>query len=145
MLNRVELIGNLGRDPEIRHTSAGEKVVSLSVATSIKWKKDGVTHEKTEWHRVVIFNQTLARVAEEYLRKGSRAYFMGRLATHKWTDKQGIDRWTTEIVVPNFGGDLLLLDARRDDGAPASAAGASVQEPAAPPATPPELDDEIPF
>ncbi len=144
MLNRVEIIGNLGRDPEIRHTNAGEKVVSLSVATSIKWKKDGVTHEKTEWHRVVIFNQALAGVAEQYLRKGSRAYFMGRLSTHKWTDKQGIDRWTTEIVVPNFGGDLLLLDSKRD-GDGAEPANGSPQAEAAPPATPPELDDDIPF
>jgi single-strand DNA-binding protein len=117
-VNKVILIGNLGRDPEIRSLNSGDKVVNLRIATSENWrdKATGERREKTEWHSVVIFNENLARVAEQYLRKGSKVYLEGQLQTRKWTDQQGQERYTTEIVLQRFRGELTLLDGRGEGG-----------------------------
>jgi len=113
-VNKVILVGNLGRDPEIRSTQDGLRIANLSVATSESWrdKASGERKEKTEWHRVVIFNKNLADVAEKYLRKGSKVYIEGQLQTRKWTDKDGQDRYTTEVVLGRFNGQLTMLDGR---------------------------------
>lgn len=113
-LNKVILIGNLGKDPEIRHAPDGSKIVSLVVATNESWKdkNSGERKEKTEWHRVVIFNDRLADVAEKFLKKGSKLFLEGQLQTRKWTDQGGQERYTTEIVLGKFRGELTLLDAR---------------------------------
>ena len=113
-VNKVILIGNLGADPEIRRTQDGRPVANLRIATSDSWKDKttGERKEKTEWHRVVIFNPNLADVAEKYLRKGSKVYLEGQLATRKWTDKDGAEKYSTEIVLNRFRGELVLLDAR---------------------------------
>src|SRR6185503_10908298 len=113
-VNKVILVGNLGRDPEMRRMPSGDAMVNLSVATSESWrdKASGERKEKTEWHRVVIFNPNLADVAEKYLRKGSKVYLEGQLATRKWTDKDGAEKYSTEIVLNRFRGELVLLDAR---------------------------------
>jgi len=118
-VNKVILVGNLGRDPEVRRMTSGEPIVNLSLATSESWrdKATGERKEKTEWHRVVIFNENLAKVAEQYLRKGSKIYIEGQLATRKWTDKDGQEKYTTEIVLNRFRGELVLLDARGGEGA----------------------------
>jgi single-strand DNA-binding protein len=117
-LNKVMLIGNLGRDPESRSFQNGGKVVSLNIATSETWKDraTGERKEKTEWHSVQIFNENIGRVAEQYLRKGSKVYIEGALQTRKWQDKNGQDRYTTEIVIQNFNGALTLLDGRNEGG-----------------------------
>jgi single-strand DNA-binding protein len=117
MLNKVTLIGNLGADPESRSLPSGGKVVSLRLATSERWtdKSTGERREKTEWHSVVIFNDSLGRVAEQYLRKGSKVYVEGQLQTRKWQDKSGTERWMTEVVLQNLRGELVLLDSRSDD------------------------------
>lgn len=143
-VNKVILVGNVGKDPEVRRMTNGDAVVNLSVATSESWKKDGERKEKTEWHNVVVFNEGLAKVAEQYLKKGSKVYVEGKLQTRKWQDQSGADRYTTEIVLPNFGGAILLLGDKpaagdpgpRRDHAPASKPAVSYAE---------ELDDEIPF
>src|ERR1700753_4086394 len=111
-VNKVILVGNLGKDPEVRRTQDGRPIVHLSVATSENWrdKATGERKEKTEWHRVVIFNENLAKVAEQYLRKGSKVYVEGALQTRKWTDKDGQDKYTTEIVLSRFRGELQMLD-----------------------------------
>ena len=113
-VNKVILVGNLGRDPEVRFGSDGLKIVSLSVATSESWKdkNTGERKEKTEWHRVVIFNERLADIAEKYLHKGSKIYLEGQLQTRKWTDQQGHERYTTEVVVSRVRGELTLLDSK---------------------------------
>jgi single-strand DNA-binding protein len=113
-VNKVILVGNLGRDPEIRSMPSGGMVVNMSVATSDNWrdKATGERKERTEWHRVVIFNDKLGEIAQKYLRKGSKVYLEGQLATRKWTDKDNQERYTTEVVVPRFGGTLTLLDSR---------------------------------
>ena len=115
-VNKVMLLGNLGRDPDIRATQDGNKIVNLSIATSERWKdrNSGEQREKTEWHRVVIFNENLARIAEQYLRKGSNVYIEGQLQTRKWTDQQGIEKYTTEVVLSRFKGELTLLGNRGD-------------------------------
>ena len=117
-VNKVILVGNLGRDPEIRYTQDGSKLAQLSVATSEQWKdrQSGERRERTEWHRVVIFDPNLADVAEQYLRKGSKIYIEGQLQTRKWQDQEGRDRYTTEVVVPRFRGTLTLLDSRGGGG-----------------------------
>jgi single-strand DNA-binding protein len=117
-LNEVRLIGNLGRDPEVRTTQAGDAVVTLSVATSEQWKdkNTGERKERTEWHRVVIFNQALCNVAEQYLRKGSKVFLGGKMQTRKWTDQQGVERYTTEIVLGPFDSRLVLLDGKTGGG-----------------------------
>jgi len=116
-VNKVILVGNLGADPEARSLNNGGEVVNMRVATSESWKdKDGNRQEKTEWHNVVIFNENLGRVAKNYLRKGSKVYLEGQIQTRKWTDQSGNDRYTTEIVLQRFRGELVLLDARGEGG-----------------------------
>lgn len=163
-VNKVILVGNLGRDPEVRQLQDGTKVVSFSVATSERWRdrQSGETRERTEWHRIVIFNERLADVAERYLRKGAKVYLEGALQSRKWTGQDGQERTTTEVVLARFRGELTMLDGRGEGGGGYAAAGAGEQggyggyEPAAGgrgggggggggerPAA--DLDDEIPF
>jgi single-strand DNA-binding protein len=113
-VNKVILVGNLGRDPEVRRLNSGEPVVNLRIATSETWKdkSSGERKEKTEWHSVVIFNENLARVAEQYLKKGSKVYVEGQLQTRKWQDQQGVEKYTTEVVLQRFRGELTILDSR---------------------------------
>ena len=117
-VNKVILIGNLGRDPEVRQTQDGNPVVNMSVATSETWrdKGSGERRERTEWHRVVIFNERLAEVAQKYLKKGSKVYIEGQLQTRKWTDQSGAEKYTTEIVLSRFRGELTMLDGRGEGG-----------------------------
>ena len=119
-LNKVSLIGNLGRDPEVRKTQDGIKIVNLSIATRDRWtdRNSGEKRERTEWHRVVIFNENLAQFAEEYLRKGFSVYVEGQLQTRKWTDKQGVEKYTTEIILGRYRGELTLLDKKECGGEP---------------------------
>jgi len=155
-VNKVILIGNLGRDPEVRSMSNGGKVVNLNIATSESWndRQSGQRQERTEWHRVVIFNENLATVAEKYLRKGSKVYVEGSLQTRKWTDQSGAEKYTTEIVLSRFRGELTMLDGARERGGDAMGGGDSYGSPAprqgggsggwdAPASSP--LDDDIPF
>ena len=153
-VNKVILIGNLGADPEIRHTQDGNPICNLRIATSETWRdrNTGDRRERTEWHRVVIFSEVLCKVAEQYLRKGSKVYVEGQLQTRKWQDQSGQDRYSTEVVLQRFNSNLTMLDGRRDaDGAPRDSAprdggagdggggkggGAAKSE---------ELDDDIPF
>jgi single-strand DNA-binding protein len=159
-VNKVILVGNLGKDPEVRRLGNGDPVVSFSVATSENWKdkQTGERREKTEWHNVVIFNDGLAKVAEQYLRKGSKVYIEGQLQTRKWQDKTGADRYTTEIVLQRYRGEMTLLDGRGDgggsrDGAPPieDRSGGSDYGRSAPmerrpaPAGRNDMDDDIPF
>ncbi len=117
-VNKVILVGNLGADPEVRRMNNGDPVVNLRLATSESWtdKQTGERREKTEWHRVVIFNEHLARVAENYLHKGSKVYVEGQLTTRKWQDRDGNDKYTTEIVLNRFRGELQMLDSRGEGG-----------------------------
>ena len=117
-VNKVILVGNLGRDPEVRSFANGGKVANLSLATSETWrdKQSGERKEKTEWHRVAIFNERLVEVAEKYLRKGSKVYLEGQLETRKWTDQSGAEKYTTEVVLRQFRGELTMLDGRQGGG-----------------------------
>lgn len=117
-VNKVILVGNLGRDPEVRRLGSGEPVVNLRIATSESWrdKQSGERKEKTEWHSVVIFNENLAKVAEQYLKKGSKVYIEGQLQTRKWQDQSGVEKYTTEIVLQRFRGELTILDSRGQGG-----------------------------
>ncbi|WP_220464837.1 single-stranded DNA-binding protein [Komagataeibacter europaeus] len=117
-VNKVILVGNLGKDPEIRTTQGGKKIVNLTVATSETWndRASGERKERTEWSKVVIFNDRLADVAERFLRKGRKVYLEGALQTRKWTDQSGQDRYTTEVVIQKFGGNLVLCGERGGDG-----------------------------
>ena len=117
-VNKVILVGNLGADPEIRRLNSGDPVVNLRIATSESWrdKNSGERKEKTEWHQVVIFNDNLAKIAEQYLRKGSTVYLEGSLQTRKWTDQQGVEKYSTEVVLQKFRGELTLLGGRGDGG-----------------------------
>jgi single-strand DNA-binding protein len=160
-VNKVILVGNLGKDPEVRRLNSGAAVVNLRVATSESWrdKTSGERQERTEWHNVVIYNENLAKIAEQYLKKGSKVYVEGQLQTRKWQDQSGQDKYTTEVVLQRFRGELTLLDRAGDavqsdsggdfgrssamerassggGGMPARKAGATLAE---------ELDDEIPF
>ena len=162
-VNKVILVGNLGRDPEVRYTQSNQKIVHLNLATSERWRDRGTgeTKERTEWHRVVIFNENLAEVAEKYLSKGRTVYIEGTLQTRKWTDQSGQERYTTEVVLQRFRGELTMLDGARGAGGPPaeggydeSYGGGFGDEPRAPgPAAPPrggrtpvnDLDDDIPF
>lgn len=141
-VNKAILIGNVGRDPEVRATQAGTKIVTLSIATSESWtdKRSGERREQTEWHRVVIFNERLAEVAERYVAKGDKIHVEGQLRTRKWTDQAGTERYTTEVVLSQFRGELTLLGSRRDDPD-------NPNPPATRPAGPPagDLNDEIPL
>jgi single-strand DNA-binding protein len=124
-VNKAILVGHLGKDPEIRATNNGDKIANLSVATSESWrdKVSGERKDKTEWHKVVIFNEGLAKVAENYLRKGSKVYLEGALQTRKWTDKDGVEKYSTEIVLQKYRGELVLLDSKGDSDATHSRAG----------------------
>ena len=151
-INKVILVGNLGRDPEVRHTAAGAKIVHLSVATSDVWKdKNGERQEKTEWHRVVIFNPNLADFAERNLKKGSKVYVEGSLQTRKFQDASGQDKFSTEIILGSYRGELVVLEGRADGSAP-SEGSADGAEPApdagwdsAPTGGNESFNDEIPF
>lgn len=137
-VNKVILVGNLGADPESRSLNNGGEVVNLRIATSESWKdKDGNRKEKTEWHQVVIFNENLGRVAKNYLRKGSKVYLEGQLQTRKWQDQSGTDRYSTEIVLQRFNGELVLLDAK---GGSDTGQQSEARQPA-----PADLDDDVPF
>lgn len=118
-VNKVILVGNLGRDPEIRRTQDGRPVANLRVATSESWrdKNSGERREKTEWHTVVVFSEGLCKIVEQYLRKGSKVYLEGQLQTRKWQDNQGQDRYSTEVVIQGFNGTLTMLDGRNGAGA----------------------------
>ena len=156
-VNKVILVGNLGRDPEVRSTQDGNKIVNLSLATSDRWKdkNSGEQRERTEWHRVVIFNENLGRIAEQYLRKGSTCYIEGQLQTRKWTDQQGVEKYTTEIVLQRFRGELTLLGGRTDTPITTDDTGFGGGQLETPStsgqATPPpmrggnDMDDDIPF
>jgi single-strand DNA-binding protein len=124
-VNKVILVGNVGRDPEVRRLNSGEPVASFSVATAETWrdKASGERRERTEWHNVVIFNENLAKIAEQYLKKGSKVYLEGQLQTRKYTDKNGQERQTTEVVLQRYRGELTLLDSRGGGGGGASAGG----------------------
>lgn len=115
-VNKVILIGNLGRDPEVRHSQDGTKVVSMSLATSESWKdrQTGERRDRTEWHRIVIFNERLADVAEKYLKKGARVFIEGQIQTRKWSDPNGQERYTTEIILPKYKGEISMLEGRGD-------------------------------
>ena len=160
-VNKVILVGNLGRDPEVRHTQDGKPIVNLSLATSETWRdrNTGERKEKTEWHRVVIFNEALAKVAEQFLKKGSTIYVEGQLQTRKYTDKDGVEKFSTEVVLQNYRGELTMLGGRGDGGGmgggmggggdefgqsspmerPRAGAGGRANIPAR------DLDDEVPF
>ena len=159
-VNKVILVGNIGKDPEVRSLQSGNRVCNLSIATSEVWrdKASGERKEKTEWTRVVIFNDNLITIAEKYLRKGSKVYVEGQLETRKWTDSQGVEKFSTEVVLKQYRGELQLLDSRKDaapdaagDYAPPSnaaapsyyGAAASRSGPASPKDFP--LNDEIPW
>lgn len=124
-VNKVILVGNLGADPELRSLNSGDRVCNLRIATSESWrdKQSGERKEKTEWHRVVIFNDGLAGIAEQYLRKGSKVYIEGSIQTRKWTDQSGVEKYSTEIVLQKFNGTLTLLDSLKDDDGDSGAGG----------------------
>ncbi|MBQ9235064.1 MAG: single-stranded DNA-binding protein [Alphaproteobacteria bacterium] len=151
-INKVILVGNLGADPKVSNTNSGAKIVNLNVATSDSWKDKatGERKERTEWHRVVIFNTALADVAERYLHKGSKVYLEGQLQTRSWKDNTGADRYTTEIVLQNFSGNLVLLDARGGESVPAGgndvfAASDSGWDSTTSTSNSAPIDDDIPF
>ena len=153
-VNKVILVGNLGRDPETRQTQDGRPIVNFTLATNETWKdrQTGERRERTEWHRVVIFNERLAEVAQNYLRKGSKVYLEGQLQTRKWTDQSGQERYTTEVVLGRFRGELTMLDSRADGGGGGGGRDYGGGEPASAPAAggggggpSSDLDDDIPF
>ena len=156
-VNKVILVGNLGADPEARSLNNGGEVVNMRVATSEQWKdRDGNRQERTEWHNVVIFNENLGRVAKNYLKKGSKVYLEGQIQTRKWTDQSGNDRYTTEVVLQRFRGELVLLDSREGSGAGRGAfnedfdefgggAPSKPQQRPQPAAFDSDLDDDVPF
>ena len=154
-VNKVILVGNLGKDPEVRNAQDGSKIVSFTLATSESWndKSSGERREKTEWHRIVIFNERLAEVAERFLKKGRKVYLEGVLQTRKWTDQSGQERFTTEIVLDRFRGELTLLDSNREagDGGDTHGRPAATRQPTAAGAgsggwgPSGDMDDEIPF
>lgn len=163
-VNKVTLLGRLGQDPEVVSTSGDSKIVKLSLATSERWKdrNSGEQRERTEWHRVVIFNENLGRIAEQYLRKGAMVYLEGQIQTRKWQDQNGQDKYTTEVVLQRYRGELTMVGGR-NDGASMDGGGYSMpssggdsyggggassggsQPPSAPPMRGNDLDDDIPF
>lgn len=151
-VNKVILVGNLGKDPEIRFMQDGGKIASFSVATSESWKDKvtGERKERTEWHRIAIMNDKLAEIAERYLKKGSKVYLEGQLQTRKWTDQAGQERYTTEILLSRFKGELTLLDSRSSGGGNedygyGGGQGLSADHPKIEDTHHPVLDDEVPF
>ncbi len=151
-INKVILVGNLGADPRVANTQSGTKIVNFNLATSDRWrdKATGEMKEKTEWHRVVIFNPQLADTAERYLHKGSKVYLEGQLQTRRYQDNTGQEKFTTEVVLQNYAGTLVMLDAKADGGSAASGedpfgASASGWDAGATASAPADLDDDIPF
>ena len=159
-VNKVILVGNLGKDPEIRRTQDGRPIANLSVATSENWrdKATGERKEKTEWHRVVIFNEGLCKVAEQYLKKGAKVYIEGQLQTRKWTDQSGVEKYSTEVVLQGFNSNLTMLDGRSGAGGGgfADESGGGDFGVSSPSSAPPrrvaaagarnaDMDDDIPF
>ena len=157
-VNKVILVGNLGADPESRSLNNGGEVVNMRVATSENWKdRDGNRQERTEWHNVVIFNENLGRVAKSYLKKGSKVYLEGQLQTRKWQDQSGADKYTTEVVLQRFRGELVLLDSRGEGGGGGrgdygddfgggyGGGGSKPQSRPQPAAFDTDLDDDVPF
>ena len=159
-VNKVILVGNLGRDPEIRSTSSGQRIANFSLATSENWRDraTGERKERTEWHRVVVFNERLVDVIEKYVKKGSKLYIEGALQTRKWTDNSGQERYTTEVVLQNFRGELTMLDGRsggsggdmsaggyEPDEGPGPSGGTAPRGGRGPSGHGADLDDEIPF
>jgi single-strand DNA-binding protein len=153
-VNKVILVGNLGADPEVRTLPSGNKVVNLRVATSENWrdKNTGERQERTEWHRVVIFSEGLAKVAEQYLRKGSKVYLEGQLQTRKWQDQSGQEKYSTEVVLQGFNSNLTMLDGRGEGGgestgfsSPPSRSEGRRPAPSAPAFESGGMDDDIPF
>lgn len=150
-VNKVILIGNLGRDPEIRSTQDGREIANLAIATSESWKdrNTGERKEKTEWHRVVIFNEGLVSVVKNYLKKGAKVYIEGQLQTRKWTDKDGQEKYSTEVVLQGFNGSLTMLDGKSGGGENAASGGYnqgySQPTSSAPKVAAELMDDEIPF
>ena len=158
-VNKVILVGNLGADPEARSLNNGGEVVNMRVATSESWKdRDGNRQERTEWHNVVIFNENLGRVAKSYLKKGSKVYLEGQIQTRKWQDQSGNDKYTTEVVLQRFRGELVLLDARGEGGGGGfggddhgsssggfGGGGSKPQSRPQPAAFDTDLDDDVPF
>jgi single-strand DNA-binding protein len=160
-VNKVILVGNLGKDPEIRRTQDGRPIANLSVATSESWRDKGTGErkEKTEWHRVVIFNEGLCKIAEQYLKKGAKIYIEGQLQTRKWTDQSGVEKYSTEVVLQGFNSNLTMLDGRGGGGAGGGSFGSDdqagdfgVSGPASAPRRPvaagarnSDMDDDIPF
>jgi single-strand DNA-binding protein len=132
-VNKVILIGNVGKDPEVRSTQDGREIANLTLATSESWKdkSTGERKEKTEWHKISIFNENLVKVVKSYVKKGSKLYIEGQLQTRKWVDKDGMDKYSTEVVLQNYGGTLTMLDGKKDDAKETVATGA--------------IDDEIGF
>ena len=157
-VNKVILIGRLGNDPQIATLNSGDKVVNMSLATSERWKdrNSGEARERTEWHRVVIFNENLARVAEQYLRKGSMVYIEGQLQTRKWTDQSGVEKYSTEVVLQRYRGELTMLGSRGDSGggdyqnnsmsdSGSTGAMSGGNQPSIAPPMGNDLDDDVPF
>lgn len=155
-VNKVILVGNLGADPEARSLNNGGEVVNLRVATSESWKdRDGNRQERTEWHQVAIFNENLGKVAKSYLRKGSKVYLEGQIQTRKWQDQSGNDRYSTEVVLQRFRGELVLLDSRDGGGGGGGSygggnqdefgGGSRAQSRPQPSAFDSDLDDDVPF
>ncbi|MGY4570283.1 single-stranded DNA-binding protein [Bradyrhizobium pachyrhizi] len=159
-VNKVILVGNLGKDPEIRRTQDGRPIANLSIATSETWRDKGTGErkEKTEWHRVVIFNEGLCKVAEQYLKKGAKVYIEGQLQTRKWTDQSGVEKYSTEVVLQGFNSNLTMLDGRGGGGSSFSDDGGSDFGSAGPVSSAPrravaagggsrnsDMDDDIPF
>ena len=144
-INKVILVGNLGADPDTRYMPSGDAVTNIRLATSRSWKdrNTGEQQERTEWHRVALF-RGMAETAAQYLRKGSRVYIEGELRTRKWQDRDGNDRYTTEVVVDGFRGEMVMLDGRSDSSAPAPMPARAVAEPSSSTGTD-DLDDDIPF
>jgi len=155
-VNKVILIGNLGADPEIRSLNSGDRVANLRIATSETWRDrgSGERKEKTEWHRVVVFNENIVKVCEQYLKKGAKVYVEGAIQTRKWTDQAGVEKFSTEIVLQKFRGELTMLDGRGEGAGEGDAGGYNggfSSGPRAQPSSAPredfsaDLDDEIPF
>ncbi|AUC96968.1 MULTISPECIES: single-stranded DNA-binding protein [Bradyrhizobium] len=159
-VNKVILVGNLGKDPEIRRTQDGRPIANLSIATSETWRDKGTGErkEKTEWHRVVIFNEGLCKVAEQYLKKGAKVYIEGQLQTRKWTDQSGVEKYSTEVVLQGFNSNLTMLDGRSGGGGSFSDDGGSDFGSSGPVSSAPrravaagggsrnsDMDDDIPF
>jgi single-strand DNA-binding protein len=147
-VNKVILVGNLGKDPEVRMTQEGTKIINFTLATSEQWRDKDTQErkERTEWHRVVIFNEKLADIADKYLRKGAKVYVEGQLQTRKWTDQNGQERYTTEIVISRFKGDFTMLDSAKTQGMGDNGSfEAAIPGAREPMPSLPDIDDDVPF